>query len=427
MKNKMIFCAVVAAALSLYATEARVESMGSNSEFIKDDISVFVNPATAFEHGNMLVGALGSYSKINDSWVRSDEWFGGWAVYPLASGTKLLLGATLNRPTEVEKELRDLDNDDFFTVHYSELDSTGSAAPWLRRYGITSNPSLFADYLEAVGDISNPAGKIYLFGGAQLDDYAIALGLRYAGSSTNVGKNDLSSISIFGVNVGFTGKMDNHLIEAGINFTNVGIKSKSSLLQMNLDDSYSSFKILLRDYISFSDRLALVPVVTLDKIALLGIDNTDLGIGVGFNRILHQGLTWAGFKYVYHTATLPDVIDGLNRYSALDAWQFKVEETSHSLVFNFGVEKKMLWDFFTLRVGGNKVFEYLEKSSDGIRLSKGLFERDVDAVAWGIALGTPDDKLKFDVTVSEEFPYSNILSGGEGGVLVTRIAAALKF
>jgi len=48
-------------------------------------------------------------------------------------------------------------------------------------------------------------------------------------------------------------------------------------------------------------------------------------------------------------------------------------------------------------------------------------------VAWGIALGTPDDRLLFDITVSEAFPYSNFLAGGEDGVMLYRISAALKF
>jgi hypothetical protein len=161
---------------------------------------------------------------------------------------------------------------------------------------------------------------------------------------------------------------------------------------------------------------------------MLGIDNTVFGVGLGFNRTLHKGLTWAGFKYAYHTAEFPAYIDGKSIYfNRIGAAQVGVEESSHKLIFSFGVEKKMLWDFFTLRVGGNKEFEYLEKTKKDYLLSKSLVERAVDAVAWGICLGTPDDKLKFDVTVSEEFPYSNVLAGGEGGVMVTRIAAALKF
>ncbi|MBL8025693.1 MAG: hypothetical protein JNL74_04745, partial [Fibrobacteres bacterium] len=97
------------------------------------------------------------------------------------------------------------------------------------------------------------------------------------------------------------------------------------------------------------------------------------------------------------------------------------------LIFSFGVEKKMLWDWFSIRVGGNKEFEYLTQEKNGFSLRKELTERAVDAVAWGICLGTADDKLKFDVTFSEEFPYSNVLAGAEDGVMVTRIAAALKF
>ncbi|MBL8028914.1 MAG: hypothetical protein JNL74_20990, partial [Fibrobacteres bacterium] len=291
-----------------YATEARIESMGSNSDFVKDDISVFVNPATCFEHGNMLVGALGQFSKINNNWQRSDEWFGGWAIYPMASGMKVALGATLNRTTETEKQLKQLDENNFFTVSVLDMDSTPAAVNRMRIYG-----NQRTDYLESVGEV-DPVGKVYLFGGVEMGDNAFAVGLRYAGASNDSGAKDLSSVSIFGANFGFTGKMDQHLIEAGINVTNLGITRTSSVLKMNLDESYQSFKVLLRDYFTINDRLALVPVVTLDKINVLGIDNTDLGIGVGFNRVLHKGLTWAGFKYAYHTASFPDKIDDKSIY-----------------------------------------------------------------------------------------------------------------
>ncbi len=427
MKNIPVILAVLATATLLYSTEARVESMGSTQDFIQDDISVFDNPATSFDYGNRLVGALGRMEENNGSWERKDEWFGGWAIYPLRENIKLSLGATLNRPFNVTKQFQEMEKANFFNVNNGDNR--------FERPGGGDYPR-YVDFLEAI-DVKEPLGNVYVFAGASLSDYlSVAIGGRYAGYEKNSGP-DLSSNSVTGGNLGVVYKFDKHSLEANINLDKFSLVKKHDYLYHQdslhnpIDVSFdeTNVNVGLRMFYALSSKNVIVPLVLLDKSELLGINKTEFGIGIGFNRNLYKGLIWSGMKYIYHTATYPERIANQLIYPNGNATALPagIKEQSHKLVFSFGVEKKMLWDWFTLRVGGNKVFEYLTKKKGDIDYEKSLEERDVDAVAWGIALGTPDDRLMFDITVSEAFPYSNFLAGGEDGVMLYRIAAALKF
>lgn len=426
--KKGIILAVLATVTLLFSTEARVESMGSNPDFIKDDISIFDNPASAFEYGNHLVGSLGSMeNQENGTWVRKDEWFGGWAIYKLNDATKLTFGATLNRPFEIVKKYNELDNSDFFYVNNGD-----------NRFNMADSTLKNVDILDAV-NMPDLMGNVYLFTGVNFDEnLSLAIGARYAGNEKSTGVQDKSSMSVTGGNLGILYRIDKHSLEASINIDNFALErihtyyygfndTAKNKIAMSYDETNVS--IGMRFFYIFTPKTTLVPVVSFDKTSLLGIKRTDLGVGIGLNKDLYKGFIWTGMKYIYHSATYPDQINNTSIYPNTDAPSFitGVTENSHKLVYSFGVEKKMLWDWFTLRVGGNKVFEYLTKEKNSKTFEKSLVERDVDAVAWGIALGSPDDRLMFDITISEAFPYSNIFSGGEDGVMLTRIAAALKF
>jgi hypothetical protein len=292
----------------------------------------------------------------------------------------------------------------------------------------------YIDYLEAL-DMEDPFGNIYLFTGVSInDDINIGLGGRYAGkdSTTEIGGTiNKSYIAVQGGNLGITYRFGNHSLEASVNFNQFVLTKNSVSPDVNIDVKQQDINVLLRSFINFSKKNALVGVMSLDKSDLLSINTQDLGIGAGFNRNLFKGFIWVGMKYEFHFAEFPETIGRENIYLKYSDSEIPpgVRENSHKFIYSFGVEKKMLWDWFALRVGGNKVFEYLEKrdTEKDYIVEKGLYERDVDAVGWGITLGTPDDRLRFDCTVSEEFPYSNIFSGGEDGIINSRISAALKF
>ena len=428
MKKIYTFLTLLSFSAALLATEARVESMGSGSDFIKDDISVFNNPATAFGFGNLLVGSLGKMTQTSSRWTRSEQWFGGWAVYPLDSSLKIGAGATVNRPFKSIQLYHVFDQNDLFTVN------NGGNRFRQDNY----NPSRNIDYLEIL-DMRDPIGNIYGFAGVSWkNEITAAIGARYAGNSLDVGAENNSSLSVKGGNLGLTYRLDNLMLEASFNYDLFSLEVSRKLryndtatgppvvvtpesTQIHFSSNEGTADVMLRGLYTLSSKNTLVPLLSLNKGNMLGVNNRDLGVGMGFNRDLFKGFLWAGVKYVYHSAEYPTTIGGERIYPANDtgnAYPPGVTESSHKLVYSFGVEKKMLWDWFTLRVGGNKVFEYLTKKnkSPEYTVEEGIYERDVDAVGWGIAIGTPDDRLKFDVTFSEAFPYSNILAGGEGGL-----------
>jgi hypothetical protein len=49
---------------SAFATFARVESMGKNTTYIMDDVSIFDNPANINLYPNYLIGEFGLYNEM---------------------------------------------------------------------------------------------------------------------------------------------------------------------------------------------------------------------------------------------------------------------------------------------------------------------------------------------------------------------------
>ncbi|OGJ90925.1 MAG: hypothetical protein A2268_09800 [Candidatus Raymondbacteria bacterium RifOxyA12_full_50_37] len=417
MKFISVISIIVVLASTSFGTEARIESMGNTPDFIKDEVSAIKNPATTFGFGNTLLGSLGKETKLGDSWVRKEQWFGGWAIYPISPTMKLSVGATLNKPFETTQQYEAVSESGFFTVFDK----------W--NYSPTSTRVNFLDVL----GMGTPYGNVYMFAGVSIKDMiSLALGGRYAGYKQE--SNDENKyISIQGGNLGLVYNILNqHQFEASINVDRFVFEGKdeSTSPEISVSSSDLNFDINARLFWTMSRMNSVVPMFSFKTTNILGISTSDVGGGIGFNRTLYKGLIWVGGKYLYYSAEFPERIGGEAIYSPSTNQSLveNTKESSHKIIASFGVEKKMLWDWFTIRVGGNKVFEYLTKTDKSDRiLEKGLFERDVDAVAWGVALGTKDDALRFDITVSEEFPYSNIFAGGDEGIMLVRISAALKF
>ncbi|MCL2100649.1 MAG: hypothetical protein FWH22_02910, partial [Fibromonadales bacterium] len=101
-----IVAIAVLGSVSAFATNARVESMGKNSKFIMDDISIFDNPANISLYPNFLIGELGHYLYPEGS-VRTgenrdplDPWFGGIFSLDIGGGNSLSIAGVLNRRDE---------------------------------------------------------------------------------------------------------------------------------------------------------------------------------------------------------------------------------------------------------------------------------------------------------------------------------------
>ena len=55
---------------SAFATFARIESMGKNTTYIMDDVSIFDNPANINLYSNYLIGEFGPYTQDVDKFVK---------------------------------------------------------------------------------------------------------------------------------------------------------------------------------------------------------------------------------------------------------------------------------------------------------------------------------------------------------------------
>ncbi len=106
MKTLRFVLATVAAlgSVSVFATNARVESMGKNPTFIMDDISIFDNPANINLYPNFLIGELGTYVKDVPSGVNedpNDPWFGGIFSLGIGENKALSIAGVFNRKDEI--------------------------------------------------------------------------------------------------------------------------------------------------------------------------------------------------------------------------------------------------------------------------------------------------------------------------------------
>src|SRR3989339_254961 len=152
MKFISVISIIVVLASTSFGTEARIESMGNTPDFIKDEVSAIKNPATTFGFGNTLLGSLGKETKLGDSWVRKEQWFGGWAIYPISPTMKLSVGATLNKPFETTQQYEAVSESGFFTVFDK----------W--NYSPTSTRVNFLDVL----GMGTPYGNVYMFAGVSI-------------------------------------------------------------------------------------------------------------------------------------------------------------------------------------------------------------------------------------------------------------------
>ena len=117
-------------------------------------------------------------------------------------------------------------------------------------------------------------------------------------------------------------------------------------------------------------------------------------------------------------------------------------------MFSFGIERNVFWDWFVVRVGGQKVISYVDcqegdnyiASADGEWLAycSGKMQREGnywytnpagngtvnDHIGWGFGINV-EEKLKIDVVMAEDFLYRNPFQGS--GIWISRLSASYSF
>ena len=441
MQYALVFCILILAA-PLFATQARIESMGKRPAFFLDDMTIFENPANATFYSNALIGELGFYDqasrRLNAGNIGSNQdpytpWFGALFKFGLS-----------------EKEMRD---------------------PQITVGGVFGRKHwefmrfVPAKVITAAGDTADIPQSITNFdaflAGTMIDGSAIGTHV-YVGIQD--GKFDDSK-----VDGGSGGRIhpDAHVsilaMDYGANFliTNessvevtLGVAriqygpSRRSFLDPGLFSFYSQGRLFL-EMDAWTGQF-----ITGYKIADMevpGWEENFYDINAGVNVIIPRGMAWFGVDAVRvkeFVSTWEKAEDARgNDYliyrepaSKDPTKNVKDRTDKRGGVLSFGIERNIWGNWLILRTGGQKSFIY-ETCHNGTgkptvcatpKGKKGNYWTTNpmgdgsldDHIGFGIGLNI-DEKLKIDANIAEDAIFRNPFTGE--GRLISRVSARYSF
>ncbi len=421
-----------------FATNARVESMGKSSTFIMDDISIFDNPANINLYPNFLIGELGNYVHPNSKGVKIGEnqdpwgpWFGGIFSLNLNANSSVSIAGVLNRQDER-----------------------------LLKYFPTSITSDVSVPVKTPDPITNFDG----FLGLNLDNKAFGLHI-YVAHQEGLDGNGIISQNAFASAL---------QLDAGTNIeisTDYSIEVTVGTARIQFGptdwDFFSSKLFSLFGSARLFSRVPainghLIPVATFRNMRVPGRDEMDIGGGIGVDAAFDRGFFWLGLKGFYNEQRAGDTwTKSLNEKGEVEVRYYDEGKDNFwgneraSLwqvggTISFGIERNIWWDWFVLRVGGQKTIAYASYDAisttgkqnnvlcpvknpgqTGCYTSGKYFvtnpindgTRD-DHVGFGIGINI-EEKLKVDFSVAEDLLFRNPFQGE--GRLISRVSATYSF
>ena len=411
---------------SAFATFARVESMGKNTTYIMDDVSIFDNPANASLYSNYLIGGFGAYTdndlKAGGNRDPQHPTFGG--IFSLSFGDennpdpKFTIGGLLGRTSDLAKKYMP----DFVEIgdEYTNVPTT------------VTNFDGFLGGTFSSGD----AWGLHLYiahqDGGELDS---AAGLYQTNSDAFASVVQLDAGLNFQVGSGTS-----YELSAGIARIQYGPEHHSFF-----DDGNFSFLAKARAFFTL-DAIdgELIPAASANFISAPGIDDKSAQVGIGINVAMDRGFFWMGADFIWNKMRAHDwTVDYETGKTSYDAnndeepiWD---ERKDIGGMISFGIERNIWWDWFVIRVGGQKSILYTqcdqdEKNvgKDGICKADGNFfttnpladGSDEDHVGFGFGINI-EEKLKIDVTVAEDMLFRNPFQGE--GRIFSRLDATYSF
>jgi hypothetical protein len=412
MKKARVLALVLAAGFVVgsYATDARVAVMGRQATpwFYRDEVTVFNNPADMSLYPNMIYGSFGwtshrwedmgntyNYQVLNPN----DPFFGAFFSYRFSdedSGPMLSIGAFANRRDHMVQKLM-------------EAGGKGNRA---------GKPRDSYNLVE-------PLGKFDIMTSYDLGN-GLALGAgAYAAFQNKVVNGNLrEQTELYKGSFGLNWEIEKGLdFEASVNAGTIGAKWVDSMDLSNMlvePTIVSDGDFFVRGDVRFFSAVpaingSFVPQVSLELMKLNNKDILDLNGGVGINMNIDRGFFWAGLQGVY---------------GQVNSNEGDSEEASIGARISFGIERNIVWDWFLIRVGGQKEFRHVSsghgentywkenESSDG---------SDNDLVGLGFGVNI-DNRLRIDFVVSENLPYTftNLISGNLHH-LFSRVSATYRF
>ena len=416
---------------SAFATFARVESMGKNTTYIMDDVSIFDNPANANLYSNYLIGGFGAYTdndlKAGGNVDPQHPTFGG--IFSVSFGDdnnpdpKFTIGGLFGR---INQDLA------MYLPDYVQVGKRGYVV-------VPETVTNFDGFLGGTFSSGDAWGlHIYIAhqDGGDLDE---------SGTYQPDSKAYASLVQLDG----------------GLNFqlgsgTSYELSGGVARIQYGPDrhDFFDDgdFSILGKARAFFTLEAIdgeLVPAANIKLAQAPGIEDKLAQAGMGINVAMDRGFFWLGLDFIWNQTKAHDWFYD----KALDggAWVYdsRNEDDPHwdkrsdiGGKISFGIERNIWWDWFVIRVGGQKSILYTdcdvnsknEYTADryGICKDDGTFFSTNpladgtadDHVGFGFGVNI-EERLKIDVTVAEDLLFRNPFQGE--GRIFSRIDATYSF
>jgi len=368
MFKKIIIGVMSIGVVSVFATDARVETMGRTDRFFADEISIHQNAANLGLYDKIMYGSYGVYVP-----TESNEWttvkpnlpyFGGAISVGQKedSRSKFSVGATFNRVDSALNYV--MFNIDSLGLRYTKLDKSGST-------NFISNDDILRRKVEYAGNHDNQidqgAGKIDLVGKVDLmfaktlsNGTTIGLGGYLAFQDSSYDNASGYRNHFVRGNVGVNTPIgDGVNLEASLAFSAINLRGKATDVSgetywFEAADNDIGTHIDVRMFADVASiNAAFVPHIQANIIqyACGEEDLLDFNAGIGFNLNIDRGFFWTGLEGFYNKATRAligtDGEDGSGLY-------FGAKNLMGGKV-GFGIERNVLTDWFIIRVGGGKV------------------------------------------------------------------------
>lgn len=420
---------------SAFATFARVESMGKNTTYIMDDVSIFDNPANASLYSNYLIGGFGAYTdndlKAGGNRDPQHPTFGGIFSVSFGEGgspdPKFTIGGLLGRISPLAA----------YMPEYVQNGKAGESSSYTK---IPESATNFDGFLGGTFT-SGDAWGLHLYighqdGGAYDDD----------SHTYQVNADAFSSVVQLDAGLNFqVGSGTSYEVSAGIARIQYGPEHHSFF-----DDGDFSFMGKARAFFTL-DAIdgELIPALSANFIKAPGMKDKNTQVGLGINVAMDRGFFWMGADFVWgkkETANYyfdKTVNGGAWVFDATNDDNFWDARTDVGGKISFGIERNIWWDWFVIRVGGQKSILYTTcdvstKHAKYTDSRYGLCKEDGSFFSTNpLADGTNDDhvgfgfginieeRLKIDVTVAEDLLFRNPFQGE--GRIFSRLDATYSF
>jgi hypothetical protein len=372
------------------------------------------------------VGSLGEVAKDPNkgTFIQSEQWFGGWIGLDVAKGHKLGLGIAVNSGNDFVKDALE-----GYTAHpdkQGQVQHTRTS---------THNTGISIDTLCIIQNrVLEPIAETDIFAAYGLKGLNLGIHMFFAENKST--ENEILSTRLIKLDLGMVYHLSERIsAEAAFGFGNLSADYRWSRIwpdkvttpfpdeDKRRNESPKSIYFQSRGFIKIRKKSAVIPLLKFNMVnSLDDYSRTIFGGGVGIERSLYKGMVWGGAEYLFSSTTFKNFWETIT--------ERKYERTENNLQFSFGVEKQIIWEWFMIRVGATKMFAFekldQENNEKKMETVDRSFRENSDVVGFGIAL-IANEALRFDVTASEEFPYSNALNGQRDGIIVSRISALYKF